>query len=45
MEEDEKVICPLCGEETDELIDTEGKINGSIGEVCEQCYEDYDIGK
>lgn len=42
---EEIVICPLCGEETDELIDTEGMINGSIGEVCEQCLENYDIGK
>lgn len=37
--------CPICGQETDELIDTEGMINGSIGEVCEQCLEDYDIGR
>ena len=42
---EEITICPLCGEETDELIDTEGMINGSIGEVCEQCLEDYDIGR
>lgn len=42
---EEIVICPLCGEETDELIDTEGMINGSIGEVCEQCLKNYDIGR
>lgn len=41
----EEIICPICGEETDELIDTEGMINGGIGEVCEQCIEDYDIGR
>lgn len=42
---EETIICPLCGEETDELYDTEGMINGSIGEVCEQCLENYDIGR
>lgn len=42
---EEQVICPICGQATDELIDTEGMINGSIGEVCEQCMEDYDVGK
>ena len=36
----EIIICPNCGNETDELIDTEGMINRGIGEVCEQCIED-----
>lgn len=43
--EEETLICPICGNETDELIDTEGMINGSIGDCCEQCLEDYDIGR
>ena len=43
--EDEMITCPLCGEETNELIDTEGLINGGIGLVCEQCLEDNDIGR
>lgn len=42
---EEKIICPICGEETYELYDTEGMINGGIGEVCEQCLGDYDIGR
>lgn len=38
--------CNICKEwfEEDELIDTEGMINGSVGKVCEQCLEDNDIG-
>ena len=43
MEEEETLICPICGNETDELFDTEGKINGGIGECCEQCLTDFDI--
>lgn len=37
--------CPLCEEwfEEDELIDTEGLVNGSVGYVCEQCFQDNDI--
>lgn len=27
----------------DELIDTEGMVNGGVGKVCEQCLEDNDI--
>ena len=34
---EEVYICPICGEEVDELFDTEGMINGGIGYVCEQC--------
>lgn len=41
---EEVLICPICGEETDKLIDTEGMLNGSIGYCCEQCITDYDIG-
>ena len=41
---EEVYICPICGEEVDELFDTEGMINGGIGYVCEQCLEDLDIG-
>jgi hypothetical protein len=41
----EEIVCPICGEETDELIDTEGMVHGGIGEVCEQCLENYDIGR
>jgi formylmethanofuran dehydrogenase subunit E len=29
----------------EDLQDTEGKLNGSIGKVCLQCYEDLDIGR
>lgn len=42
---EEIIICPMCGEETDELYDTEGMVHGSIDEVCEQCLENYDIGR
>ncbi len=38
------ILCPLCGQAVEELIDTEGMINGGIGECCQQCLEDYDIG-
>jgi len=41
---EEEKICPICGQATYELIDTEGMINGSIGLCCDQCVEDYDIG-
>ncbi len=39
------VKCPECGQLVfeDELIDTEGMVNGGIGKVCEQCIEDKDI--
>lgn len=36
--------CPQCGELVEELVDTEGMLNGGIGKVCHQCIEDYDIG-
>ena len=36
--------CPQCGELVEELIDTEGMLNGGIGYCCKQCIEDYDIG-
>lgn len=26
-----------------DLLDTEGAINGNVGKVCEQCWEDLDI--
>ena len=42
--EEELMKCSTCGAEVEELIDTEGKLNGSIGEVCSQCYQDFDIG-
>lgn len=37
--------CDLCGCDAleNELIDTEGMINGGVGCVCQQCLEDYDI--
>lgn len=39
--------CPICNElcPEDDMIDTEGMVNGGIGEVCEQCLEDNDIGR
>ena len=37
-------FCEICGEKAEELIDTEGMINGGIGKVCEQCLEDGNIG-
>lgn len=37
--------CEICGEETEELFDTTQMVNGGVGYVCEQCLEDYDIGK
>lgn len=39
------VKCPICGFDTDELIETDGMINGGIGECCLQCLEDYEIEK
>lgn len=36
--------CESCGELVEELVDTEGMLNGSIGKVCHQCIEDLDIG-
>ena len=46
LKEQEEVLytCPQCGELVEELIDTEGMLNGGIGKVCHQCIEDYDIG-
>ena len=43
--DEEKKTCSICQEEffEDELIDTEGMINGGVGMVCEQCLEDNDI--
>lgn len=38
IEELEK--CDVCEEYTSELIDTEECINGGIGYVCPQCFED-----
>ena len=42
---EELVVCDGCGEwyREDELHDTEGRLNGGIGYVCEQCLEDFDI--
>lgn len=40
---EELLICPICNNETDELIDTEGMVHGGIGYSCEQCLEDLDI--
>ena len=37
--------CDICGEEVEELIDTEGMLNGGVGCVCAQCLEDNDIGR
>lgn len=35
-------LCPMCQEyeHEDNMIDTEGKINGGIGYVCEECGRD-----
>jgi hypothetical protein len=40
--EEDKEYCPLCNEEMldDYKVDTEGLINGGIGIICEQCWED-----
>lgn len=37
--------CSVCEEyfEEDDLVNTEGMLNGGIGYVCEQCIEDGDI--
>ncbi len=42
---EELMQCDICGEffEEDELIDTDGMVNGSVGYVCEQCLHDNDI--
>ena len=47
LKEQEEVLytCPQCGELVEELIDTEGMLNGGIGSCCSQCIEDYDIGR
>lgn len=39
--------CDICGYiyEEEELTDTEGMVNGSIGYLCEQCMEDNDVGR
>ena len=38
--------CDICDKlcEIDDLFDTTQMINGGVGDVCEQCLEDYDIG-
>lgn len=43
--DNEYVKCDICGEEflEEDLVDTEGMINGSVGLACEQCMEDCDI--
>lgn len=41
--EDDTLKCDVCGEECDYLIDTYGLINGSIGYICQQCADDFDI--
>lgn len=40
--EDKYYVCPMCGEETPEdyQVDTDGLVNGSIGIVCQQCWDD-----
>lgn len=42
---EEVVECDSCGEyyPQDDLYDTTGCINGGIGFICEQCWEDNDI--
>ena len=37
--------CDICHEYflEDELVDTEGMLNGGVGYACEQCIEDGDI--
>lgn len=35
--------CDCCGNYFEELIDTEGMVNGGIGYLCEQCCKDGDI--
>ena len=36
--------CDLCGEWVEDLTDTYGMVNGSVGKVCDHCLENYDIG-
>lgn len=40
---DEMKQCAVCEEWFEELIDTEGVLNGGIGDCCSQCCEDADI--
>lgn len=42
---EELMVCNICHEYflENELIDTEGMLNGSVGYCCEQCMEDCDI--
>lgn len=35
--------CDCCEEWFEELIDTDGKVNGGCGDYCEQCCIDADI--
>lgn len=37
--------CEMCGQwfNLDELVDTEGMVNGGIGYCCDDCCEDGDI--
>jgi formylmethanofuran dehydrogenase subunit E len=49
-ETEEEVIedvyaCDICGEEVEELIDTEGMVNGGIGTICPDCAENGDVGR
>lgn len=39
--------CPICEnyELEEDMLDTEGKSHGGIGDVCPQCYEDGDVGR
>lgn len=44
---DELQQCSICSEwvEVDNLVDTEGKLNGGIGQVCEDCARDCGVGE
>lgn len=39
-------ICPICAEPCpeDDMIDTEGMVNGGIGTICPDCAENGDVG-
>lgn len=40
-------ICPICDEPCPEndMIDTEGMVNGGIGTICPDCAENGDVGR
>lgn len=40
-------ICPICNElcPEDDMIDTEGMVNGGIGTICPDCAENGDVGR